>query len=67
MMNKVSTYVYKNVLGDCTNMGLTSKHDRLDLYYDQLDNEVIDKLAEDSLILIERRALWQEILTRSSG
>jgi len=56
-MNKVSTYVYKNTLGDCTNNGLTSKHDNLDLYYGQLDNEAIDKLAEDSLILIER-VLW---------
>ena len=56
-MNKVSTYVYKNSLGDCTNDGLTSKYDNLDLYYGQLDNEAIDKLAEDSLILIER-VLW---------
>lgn len=56
-MNKVSTYVYKNTLGDCTNNGLTSKHDNLDLYYGQLDNEAIDKLAEESLILIER-VLW---------
>ena len=56
-MNKVLTFVYKNSLGDCTNNGLTSKYDNLDLYYGQLDNEAIDKLAEDSLILIER-VLW---------
>ena len=56
-MNKVFTYVYKNSLGDCTSNGLTSKHDRLNLYYGQLNDETINELPEDSLILIER-VLW---------
>ena len=56
-MKKVLTFVYKNSLGDCTNSGLTSKYDHLNLYYGQLNEEEINKLPEDSLILIER-VLW---------
>lgn len=56
-MNKIPTYVYKNSLGDCTNNGLTSKHDRLMLCYGDLNQEEINELPEDSLILIER-VLW---------
>ena len=53
-MKKVLTFVYKNSLGDCTNHGLTSKYDHLNLYYGQLNEEEINELPEDSLILIER-------------
>ena len=56
-MKKVLTFVYKNSLGDCTNSGLTSKYDHLNLYYGQLNEEEINELPEDSLILIER-VLW---------
>jgi len=58
-MKKVLTFVYKNSLGDCTNHGLTSKYDHLNLYYGQLNEEEINELPEDSLILIER-VLWGE-------
>ena len=58
-MKKVLTFVYKNSLGDCTNSGLTSKYDHLNLYYGQLNEEEINEVPEDSLILIER-VLWGE-------
>ena len=53
-MNNILTFVYKNSLGDCTNNGLTSKYDKINLYHGQLDSEKINELPENSLILVER-------------
>ena len=51
MMNKISTFVYRNSLGDSTANGLTANNDRLDLYYNVTD---YTDLPDDALVLIER-------------
>ena len=55
-MKKVLTFVFKHPLGDCTNNGLTSKVNNLDLYYDvtEADYEALDALDEDVLVLVKR-------------
>lgn len=53
-MKKILTFVFKHSLGDCSNNGLTSKYDHLNLYHGDLNEEEINELPEDSLILIER-------------
>lgn len=56
-MNKISTYVYRNSLGDCTANGLTANNDQLDLYYNVTD---YTDLPDDALVLIERNIGGQE-------
>jgi hypothetical protein len=62
-MNSILTFTLRHSLGDCTNNGLTSKKDSIELYYgsdltlalDSVRTEgILDELPEDSLILIER-------------
>jgi hypothetical protein len=62
-MNKILTFTLRHSLGDCTNNGLTSQKDSIDMYYGSDLNEalnsvrtegILDELPEDSLILIER-------------
>lgn len=55
-MKKVLTFVFKHSLGDCTNNGLTSKVNNVDLYSEvtEQDYEFLNGLDEDVLILVKR-------------
>ena len=62
-MNSILTFTLRHSLGDCTNNGLTSKKDSIELYYGSDLTEainsvktqgILDTLPEDSLVLIER-------------
>jgi len=55
-MKRVLTFVFKHPLGDCTNNGLTSKVNNVDLYSEvtEEDYEFLNALDEDVLILVKR-------------
>jgi len=55
-MKKILTFVFKHPLGDCTNNGLTSKVNNVDLYSEvtEQDYEFLNALDEDVLILVKR-------------
>lgn len=62
-MNSILTFTLRHSLGDCTNNGLTSEKDSIELYYGSDLTEainsvktqgILDTLPEDSLVLIER-------------
>jgi len=55
-MKKILTFVFKNPLGDCTNNGLTSKVNNVDLYSEvtESDYEALESLDGDVLVLVKR-------------
>lgn len=55
-MKRVLTFVFKHPLGDCTNNGLTSKVNNVDLYSEvaEQDYEFLNNLDEDVLVLVKR-------------
>ena len=56
-MKKILTFPLRHNLGDCTANGLTSRVNMVDLYYGEVNTEVLDELEEDVLVLIKRN-LW---------
>jgi len=63
-MKKILTFVFKHPLGDCTNNGLSSKANNLDLYYNvtESDYEALSALDEDVLVLVERGSFQGRLL-----
>ena len=55
-MKKITTFVFRNNLGDATNWGLTSREDVITLHYGEINP---DEVGDDDLVLIER-VLWGE-------
>ena len=55
-MKKITTFVFRNSLGDATNWGLTSREDVITLHYGEINP---DEVGDDDLVLIER-VLWGE-------
>jgi len=55
-MKKILTFVFKHPLGDCSNNGLTSKVNNVDLYSEvtESDYEALESLDDDVLVLVKR-------------
>jgi hypothetical protein len=54
-MKKILTFPLRHATGDCTANGLTSRVNTVDLYYGDINTEVLDKLEEDVLVLVKRQ------------
>lgn len=53
-MKVISVDVYRSKRGDCSNGGITSKFDELDLYSDINNFKEYSEIPVDSLVLIKR-------------
>jgi hypothetical protein len=63
MVQKELVWVYRWSLGDCTNYGITSKHDSLYLYSGDRDECMKDAEKEgiiDKALWLNKRILWGE-------
>ena len=52
-MKSILTFTLRDSLGDCTNNGLTSKQDKLELFFNVNDSD-INNLPDDALVLIKK-------------
>jgi hypothetical protein len=65
MIKTIHVNVFRDSLGDCTNNGITSKHNSLTMFVDCSDQEALEYCKENNIdpnscIILVRRMLWGE-------
>ena len=64
-MRKTLVFVYRDSIGDCTNHGVTSRHNQMTFFWECTQEQALEYCKEhsidpDSALILVRRELWGE-------